>query len=398
MKTVGIVCEYNPFHWGHKLQIDILREKGAETVICAMSGNFTQRGELAIADKYTRAKAAVKCGADVVLELPFPFSSLSAEGFARSGVHILSSVGIDTLSFGSECADIDLLRKAAKTVASEDFISAYSASQKDTGSAKAYFDTLKLILGNDVELLSNDILGVSYMAAINELNCGIDIFPIERKGGAYRSDKLDESLPSASAIRRALSEKSIDFINGEHLPTPSLEVIKEAYALGIAPNFGYKMEREILSFFRLLTPSEITDRAISRSCGGYCVADDGCGIVERICRAARETDSFSEMLLRSYNARYTDARINRVILFSLFGVSDIFTKALPSYTTLLAASEQGRRYLSEIRKSSDFPIVTKPADAPEDALTEILRASDGFYSSAMGKKSDYFVKMHPFTV
>ena len=113
MKTVGIVCEYNPFHNGHAHQIELLRQNGFELVVCAMSGNFTQRGELAIADKYTRAESAVRCGADIVVELPFPFSSFSAEGFSRAGVHILSSLGVDTLSFGSESADLTLLSRAA---------------------------------------------------------------------------------------------------------------------------------------------------------------------------------------------------------------------------------------------------------------------------------------------
>ena len=398
MKAVGIVCEYNPFHLGHKRQIDILRENGAETVICAMSGNYTQRGELAIADKYTRARAAVACGADLVLELPFPFSSLSAEGFSRAGVHILSRVGADTLSFGSECADATLLKKAASTVASEDFISAYSYAQKDMGAAKAYFDTLKAMLGNDVELLSNDILAVSYIAAINELKLDMDIFPIERKGGAYRSRELSDSLPSASAIRAAVADSENGFCSFDesHLPICSLNALKDAQIKNEAPVFIDTVGREILSFLRLMSPAEITSRAISRSGGGQAVADDGCGIVERLCNAARSSDSLSEMLRRSYNSRYTDARINRVLLFSLFGVSDVFTKALPSYTTLLAASESGRRYLSDIRKSIDYPIITKPADAPECPDTAISRLSDSFYATAIGKKCDHFIKMHPF--
>ena len=142
MKAVGIVCEYNPFHKGHEHQIRLLREKGAETVICAMSGNYTQRGELAVADKYTRAESALRCGADLVVELPFPYSSLSAEGFCRAGVHILSSLGCDTLCFGSECADETLLAKAAEVVSREDFVTAYAEVQKSAGSAKAYFDTV----------------------------------------------------------------------------------------------------------------------------------------------------------------------------------------------------------------------------------------------------------------
>ena len=121
MRTVGIICEYNPFHLGHKKQIDTLRSMGYGCVICAMSGNYTQRGEFTVFDKYTRAEAAVFSGADIVVELPFPFSSLSAEGFASAGVHILASLGADAISFGSECGDISRLERAADAILSSEF-------------------------------------------------------------------------------------------------------------------------------------------------------------------------------------------------------------------------------------------------------------------------------------
>ena len=131
MKAVGIICEYNPFHSGHKRQIDTLRDMGYDCIVCVMSGNFTQRGELAMFDKYTRAKTAVLGGADLVFELPFPYSSLSAEGFATAGVHILSSLGIRNISFGSECADKQLLCTAADVISSQGFIQAYTVAQKN---------------------------------------------------------------------------------------------------------------------------------------------------------------------------------------------------------------------------------------------------------------------------
>ena len=164
MKTVGIICEYNPFHNGHAAQISALRQMGFERVVCVMSGNYTQRGELSIADKYTRAEAAVCGGADVVLELPYPYSSLSAEGFARAGVHILSSVGVDAISFGSESADIELLAAAAEAISSREFVEKYSQNIK-CGSAKSFFSLIEEHIGRDCSILSNDILGVAYFKA-----------------------------------------------------------------------------------------------------------------------------------------------------------------------------------------------------------------------------------------
>ena len=182
------------------------------------------------------------------------------------------------------------------------------------------------------------------------------------------------------------------------MPKEALAVLQAAQKDGKAPVFSDGIGKEIISFFSLLTPAEIISRAISRSGGGDFVAEDGCGIVERLCNAAKNTRGLNEFLKKAYNSRYTDARINRVALFALLGVSNRFSKAVPEYTTLLAASEKGRTHLAKIRKSSAFPIITKPADAPDGCLTEIIRASDALYARAMSDdmQTDYFLKKHPF--
>lgn len=403
MKTVGIVCEYNPFHNGHKRQLDVLRENGAELIICAMSGNFTERGELAIADKYVRAEAAVRCGADVVVELPFPFSSLSAEGFAMAGVHILASLGVDTLSFGSESGDIELLRRAAKIAMSDEFISAYSEASEGSGSARAYFNTLSAFLGSDTKLSSNDILGISYLCAIEKQGLGIDVFPVKRLGMDYKDSVLKSvMLPSATAIRDAVKSRLFGGSSStldEYIPKEALDTFIKASTDRLAPVFVDNVGKEILSFFKLMTPEEITSRAIARSGGGNCVAEDGCGIVERLCRSAHASEDIAVFFDRAYNSRYTDARINRVILFSLLGVSNLFAKALPEYSCLLAANKNGREYLSQLRKSESFPIVTKPADAPEDdVVTKLSRSADELYCCAMPDPQcdGFFVKKRPF--
>lgn len=400
-KVVGVVCEYNPFHNGHKHQLDGLRARGYDVIVCAMSGNFTQRGELAIADKYTRAEAAVRCGADVVLELPFPFSSLSAEGFAGAGVQLLAAAGCDTLSFGSESADLALLSKAADVVSSQEFISAYTESQKSTGSAKAYFDLLLSFLGEDVRLLPNDILGISYISAIKRGEIDMSVLPIKREGAAYFHTALDSaSNPSATAVRQAVKIAPDGFfsLTDSYLPSQALEALKNAQSGGLAPVFNDRIGAEILSFFKLMSPDELHTRAIKKSGGGVGVAEDGCGLTERLCSCAKRAHDFNSFINSAYNARYPDARINRVLLFALLGASDIFVKALPSYSTLLAASENGRKHLSSIRKSATLPIITKPADAPDESLTDLIRLSDSLYASAMPgiANFDFFIKKHPY--
>lgn len=399
MRTAGIICEYNPFHTGHKLQIDILRGMGYDCIICVMSGNYTERGELAIFDKYTRAKSAIMGGADVVLELPFPYSTFSAEGFADAGVHILSSIGVDAICFGSECGDAAALERAADAVISPEFKEIYSElTRSGRGAAAAYFDAISAITKESSVMLSNDILGISYIAAIKKLGAKLDIVPIKRDGAAYNEKSLYENvLPSASAIREKIRNGTGDIeadLSG-YIPNKSLSVLAQARS---TPVFTENIGGKILSFFRLMSANEIAARAISRSMGGDAVAEDGFGICQRLCNIAREINGFKEFLEASYTAKYTDARINRVILYSLFGVSDAMTHTVPKYTTLLAANGIGREFLSAIRKDCDFPIITKPADAPDSVQRTLSEAADSLYAEAMGQGIglDFFIKSHPY--
>ena len=395
MKTAGIVCEYNPYHNGHACQVSILREAGYDCIVGVMSGNFTQRGELAIADKYARAEAAIRGGVDLIFELPFPYSSSSAEGFARAGVHILASLGVDAISFGSESADIDLLDAAADAVISPDFIEKYSQDVKKK-SAASFFSLLGEYIGKDCSILSNDILAIQYIAAVKSLGADLEIIPIKREGAAYNQTSLDgDTLPSATALRRKISaDRVFSSELGAYLPDGAVEVLSKT-----VPVFRSEINREIVHFFRSMTPDEITARAISRSGGGCSVADDGCGIVDRLCNGARGATTLDVLLSAAYTSRYTDARVNRVLLFSLFGVSDVAAKSLPEYTTLLAANSIGRAFLSESRKNRSFNIVTKPADAPDSSVQKRLSGvADELYALAMRNDTpiDYFMKKKPF--
>lgn len=404
MKAIGIICEYNPFHNGHRHQIETVRSMGYDCVVCVMSGNFTQRGELAIADKYTRAKAAVIGGADLVFELPFPYSSFSAEGFAAAGVHILAPLGIRDLCFGSESADIEILKNAAGAVLSPDFPSLYAELQKKrgVGSASAYFEAIRCLSGDDAALSSNDILGISYICAIERQRLKMNVIPIKRKGAQYRDTTLDcHDHPSAAALRAAINydNRSINQVWRGYIPHNSLESLIEAEKNELAPIFSKSIGKEVLSFFKIMSPEEIISRAILRSGGGESVAEDGCGICERLCNAAKSSRDLEEFKKRAYNSKYTDARINRVILFSLLGVSDSLSRTLPEYTTLLAASDIGRVLLSSIRKTSGIRVVTKPADAPDESPAHAISSyADILYTSAMPsyREPDYFIKKHPY--
>ena len=208
MKKIGIICEYNPFHSGHAYQMEQIRLREPDAaIVCLMSGHATQRGELAVADKFTRAEMALSCGADVVLELPYPYSSASAAYFAGAGVAILDALGADSLCFGSECADPVLLEQAAVITASPDFHAGVGIRQRNgEGSAAAYFAELRRYLQDgSVQLLANDILAVEYVRAIHVLESTMQPMVIRRDGTAYGERRLEEGKhPSATALRELL--------------------------------------------------------------------------------------------------------------------------------------------------------------------------------------------------
>ena len=401
MKTAGIVCEYNPFHNGHKYQIDTLRANGAECIVCVMSGNYVQRGEPSMLDKYTRAQMAIRCGVDLVLELPFPYSSLSAEQFARAGVCILDAVGVDTLSFGSECGDADKLTRAAKVISSKAFTERFSLLQKsNSGSAAAFFEAFEQVSGDKADFKSNDLLGISYIRAINELEAQMKLFVIKRQGGGYTDTSVDGAMPSAMAIRRLLIEDQSDRnALDKVMPKYAADTVLSAFESNTAPVTDDVLFPYIQSFFRLHSPEEIKARAASL-CGGESILDDGDGICNRICACAVQSASAEEFYEKLFNSRYTDTRIKRVILYSLFGVSDVFRHSLPEYTTLLGASRRGCEYLSDIRKTSKINIITKPSDAPECVQTCLSHRADSLYTLLMpqAQKSDYFIKKSPFII
>ena len=368
MRNVGIICEFNPLHNGHKRIIDYARELGAEKIVCVMSGNATQRGELAVLDKYTRAKAAVACGADLVLELPYPYCSASAEYFARAAVSILAGF-CDTLLFGSECGDIEQIKNAAELAASEDFREEYRRRISDgEGSAAVYFDMLGRAGQN---FSSNDLLGVEYVRAIGELSADMTPVTLKREGADYNDDRIDgASYPSATAIRKMWQELGFED-SAKHIPKEAYKIYEDAYFEGEMSDI-FQLSRAILMYFRLRSPEDLQSYA---ECEG--------GIANRICTLAHECSSLEELYEKLSTKRYTDAKLRRALLFALTEVERELLCKLPEYTTLLAADARGRELLSANRKSGGQTVVTKPADMPSDsAQTEATQKLDAIFTLA----------------
>ena len=349
----GIICEFNPFHKGHKYLFDKARELGAENIVCAMSGNSVQRGELAILDKYERARFALENGADLVLELPFPWSSGSAEYFAMAGIRALEPY-CDALIFGSECGDIKVLKKAAELALTDEFCKALDERKKSgEGAASAYFSLIEEGIG--VKLSSNDILGVEYIKSAKKCGACLEFFTVKRMGNAYRDNTVYEGeIPSASAIREALL--SNDDRVFEEVCAYTDRSLKNALEDGNITDISL-LDTALLMHFRLASSTELSQ---------YAEADGG--IAERICSAARESSDFKSFWNAVKTKRYTDAKLSRAILFCLARVKRELLLQAPEYLYLLAANESGRALLSYVKKSKRndiITVITKPADAPQ---------------------------------
>lgn len=371
MKTVAIIAEYNPFHNGHMHHIDMIRRDfGNDTAIVAiMSGSFTQRAEPAIADKYARAEAAVRCGVSLVLELPFPHSVSSAAYFASCGVHIVSSLGcIDAISFGSECADASMLSVIADRMCSPEYGSEIKAAlaadeNRGIGYPAVCEKVYTRLYGSLPEGIfsPNNILGIEYIKALRER--GSDIMPhtVRRTGGGYNeTDTLpDTGFQSAAALRRVIADGG-DI--SPYIPKESYNVLMREALKGRFPADGDRLSPAVISKFRL------SDRM---SPDDY--PDGGSGLYNRLFSSAAEANNISSLIRLSETKKYTRARVRRGICYHFFGVTSSEVNDMPTYALLLAADEKGQKILKNVKKTTGFRILTKPSSCTR--LDRAARAS-----------------------
>lgn len=359
MKTVAIIAEYNPFHTGHEYQIKKIREEfGQDTrIIAIMSGNYVQRGDVAIMDKSKRAEAAVKCGVNLVLEIPFPYSSSSAEFFAKSGVAIVNGIGIvDYLSFGSECGNIDKLVGVAKNMLSQEYSHALSNLRdiRELGYPEQCEKIYRELFDSDISkkfFTPNNTLALEYIKALLSTNSKVKPHTVKRAGASFSEDRItDAEHQSASAIRNLFTA---DFYSAlEYIPKNAISVISEEYNNHLFPTDCEKLSAAIISHFRLNPPYDDTD-----------VHDAKGGLYNRLYSASFKANTISSLTLLAGTKKYTNARIRRAIWYSFFGVTSSTVKELPHYTQVLALDNIGKSILKEVKKISDFQILTKPSDS-----------------------------------
>ncbi len=356
MKTVGIICEYNPFHNGHKKQIDAIHTQfGPDcTIVCLMSGNFVQRGAPAIFHKSFRAQAALLSGADLVLELPLTYALSSAEGFAAGGVKILSGF-CDALCFGTETVELASLTATAKALLSPEFRDALR-EQLDQGFS--FPAARAAALKEHAELLQrpNDILAVEYCKAILSQHSPLQPMPILRQGD-YHDTTADLENPSATAIR-ALLQKGEAWRNFVPADVHAIFSGAEIYTLAAG-------ERAVLARLRCMSDEEFEALPYGSE-----------GLWRKFMHACRSENSIENIIAETKSKRYTRTRIDRMLMCAYLGITKEILEQPAPYTRVLALNDTGRIALKHARLSGAFPHVGEAVDDPYWALEQ--RAADLF--------------------
>ena len=353
MKICAIICEYNPFHNGHLYHLNAARERsGADAILCVMSGNFVQRGEAAIMDKYTRARHAVLAGADAVIELPTVFSTSNAELFAKGAIHLISSIpAVQSLCFGAENADKTAFLLGARYLNNEpkevsDKLKA--EIEKGTSYAKARAQAWAGFLPLDLLCSPNNILGLEYTKAILASGANVEILPIERKGAGYSDLSLQENYSSASAIRSAIK-------NGETLDGNLPNFVREDLPTSL------KSGLDALEKYAVLSTSK---EDIARVC------DCTEGLENAFKHAALQKEPLEKTLT---SARYTSSRIRRIALQNLLKINEnSIREALQNslYLNVLAI-KKGRKDLLSVLGESAFPLLIRAHD--EETLDGVAK-------------------------
>ena len=362
MKITGIICEYNPLHLGHKKQLELVRKADPEgSIVCLMSGNFVQRGMPAIVNKMVRAKAAVDCGADLVLELPVTYALSSAEGFAKGGVDILASF-CDTLCFGAETGNEDTFMELAQALLSEDFSVCLKAELEKGLSFPAARQKALEIMGLDAGLLAlpNNILATEYCKAI--LSGGHDLVPLViTREGSYHDDAPDAQNPSATSIRKLMD-------TGKDWKAYVPEEAVTALTSTTTHHIRYA-ERAILSKLRTMTDEDFEALPYGSE-----------GLWRKFMHNARKEASLEGVLEATKSKRYTRTRLDRMVMCAFLGITEKQLSSPAPYVRVLGFNDKGRQGLKTARNHGNFHNVGEKQEHPYQALEDRCGDLYGLFS------------------
>lgn len=338
----AVICEFNPFHNGHKYLLDSAREKtGADATVCFMSGNFVQRGDIAFCDKHSRAQAAVRCGADLVIQIPTAYTLAGSHIFAGAGVEMASALGVPaSLCFGSETRDLTPLFRLALT----DRQKLNSAFKAFISEGKSYGDAVMLAYSTcsdaDAALLKapNNLLAFEYIKAVIEQKSDLKLVNIERRGAAHDGQLAEGEFASASYIRAHGDEDMSEF-----MPCRLSRAVDRARFDSVLLFSVYSKTAQELAAF----------------------ADMGEGLNNRVFRAAQCAGSAQELIMLVKSKRYTHARIRRAVINVLLQNPAGLCRTRVPYLNVLAFNDRGRALLKELEHTCTLPFITKPSRAGE---------------------------------
>lgn len=317
----GIVCELNPIHSGHKYLFESVK-KNNDAIICAMSGSFVQRGEFAVYDKFTRAREAVKNGADLVIEIPALSTIQSAQGYAMAGVKILEATGIcDCLAFGAECDDVDALKNIAEEIKEKD-----AKIKEELAKGVSYPVARRNVIGSPLLDTPNNILAIEYLTYTK-----LKARAIKRIGKGHDTD---DSEYSASEIRKHLNQDEICTMKN--------------------------CERAILYRLRTMSAEDFLQ-----------IEDVSEGLENRIVSCINQATSLDELYDMIKTKRYTHSRIRRIVLRAFLGITKDMLKE-PKYLHILAFNDKGRELLAKMKKTAEMPIITKYGNIDSPEIKELF--------------------------
>lgn len=351
MKIAGIIAEFNPFHRGHEIPIAAARalvKDGA--VVCIMSGNCVQRGDLAVFRKSARAEAAVRAGADLVLELPAPYVLASAERFARGGIALLAAMGIPDISlvFAAETPSADTLATVANCL-DEPLTQAAIRQEMMRGipyGAACQAAVEQQLGAEDSAAMRepNNLLGIEYIRAILHFGAAISPVPIRRQAVGHHSRAEHAGYAAATHIRSLLLQ---DGDGWSYMPHKAVELFRRECKAGRGPVTLTQIETAVLALLRRKPPVD--------------VLDDSEGLSQRIWKMAGQAGSLDELISLAKTKRYHEARIRRMILSMCLGLHTDDRPEIPPYMKILAANQTGRHLIRQITKTANIPVITRHA-------------------------------------
>ena len=374
-KVLGIIAEYNPFHNGHLYHIKkSIEETGASSVICVMSGNFVQRGNTSIVDKWTKTKMALANGVDLVLELPTIYSVSSAENFAEGAIRLLDSLKIvDTISFGMEAKDIASLNNIANVLYTEpkEYTTILEHElRKGVSFPKARENAVMMYL-NDIKQYaniltgSNNILAIEYLKAIKKLKSKLNPIGIRREKVLYNDEIIIDDFASATAIRKMIATGQFSDIQ-KVMPKSSYALLADELRKGHYVLDLSKFQKEIIYNLRKMSVEEIAQ-----------LVDVSEGLENAIKNAANSSNNLVDFVNIVKSKRYTQTRIQRILIYALLGITNskmlAFKKAVP-YARVLGFNENGKQLISQIaKKNKKVQIVTSVKKYMDESKNKVLK-------------------------